>query len=259
MKSVFAIGDIHGQSAMLNRLLELLPRDLADQLVFMGDYIDRGPESATVVETVKKEIQNGAIALWGNHEDMAAAAYGLESPGKFDRLQAGATWMHPQNGGPDTLRSYGTEYSASACPPALADLFPMLKLFHVEPELGMEFVHGYAPPGKTLVQAAARPSIGMSSGPAALLCGRPEAGAPELARFVVVGHTPQMGKLPSRLGSHFLIDTGSAFGGPLTAVHLRLGEPIVAYQVFPDLNCRIVREADPVEHPNAWELMEHHR
>lgn len=173
MKGVFAIGDIHGHATMLDRLLGLLPREEADRLIFLGDYIDRGPDSAGVVERVKAEIQTGAVALWGNHEDMAAAAHGLESPGRFETLQAGATWMHGPNGGPDTCRSYGVNYDHRNCPPALAELFPQLKLFHVEPELGVEFVHGFAPPGKTLEEAA-QPSLRMDRGPAALLWGRPD-------------------------------------------------------------------------------------
>lgn len=69
----FAIGDIHGELGHLRKLMAKLPRlDTQDTLVFLGDYIDRGPHSKQVVEYVRylpKMIQTKVIALRGNHED----------------------------------------------------------------------------------------------------------------------------------------------------------------------------------------------
>src|SRR5881392_2004179 len=69
----FAIGDIHGDLTALHTLFERLPA-LTDEdtVVFLGDYIDRGPESAGVVEFVRKLEDRGpakVVALRGNHED----------------------------------------------------------------------------------------------------------------------------------------------------------------------------------------------
>jgi serine/threonine protein phosphatase 1 len=69
----FAIGDIHGDLEHLFRLLSTLPElDARDTLVFLGDYVDRGPKSAQVVEyvrTLPRRIPARIVALRGNHED----------------------------------------------------------------------------------------------------------------------------------------------------------------------------------------------
>ncbi|MBL0215066.1 MAG: serine/threonine protein phosphatase [Myxococcales bacterium] len=69
----FAIGDIHGDLAALDKLFTRLPElDAEDTIVFLGDYIDRGPDSAGVVARVRQLMTDGpakVIALRGNHED----------------------------------------------------------------------------------------------------------------------------------------------------------------------------------------------
>lgn len=73
MARTFAVGDIHGDLYALNRLLKRLPRFKADDtIVFIGDYIDRGPNSKEVVERVRALSDAGparVVALRGNHED----------------------------------------------------------------------------------------------------------------------------------------------------------------------------------------------
>jgi len=69
----FAIGDIHGDLAALDKLLERLPKLTTDDtLVLLGDYVDRGPNSAGVVRRVRAmedELPARVVALRGNHED----------------------------------------------------------------------------------------------------------------------------------------------------------------------------------------------
>jgi serine/threonine protein phosphatase 1 len=69
----FAIGDIHGDLAALDKLFGRLPALTADDtIVFLGDYIDRGPDSKGVVARVRKLVEDGpakVITLRGNHED----------------------------------------------------------------------------------------------------------------------------------------------------------------------------------------------
>jgi serine/threonine protein phosphatase 1 len=68
----FAIGDVHGDLASLELLLSRLPTLTKDDtVVFLGDYVDRGPNSAGVVAHVRKMYDNPAkvVALRGNHED----------------------------------------------------------------------------------------------------------------------------------------------------------------------------------------------
>jgi serine/threonine protein phosphatase 1 len=69
----FAVGDIHGDLTALQTLFERLPAMSEDDtIVFLGDYIDRGPESAGVIQFVREIAVKGAahvVALRGNHED----------------------------------------------------------------------------------------------------------------------------------------------------------------------------------------------
>src|SRR3954465_11068558 len=69
----FAIGDIHGETKHLFKLMSCLPKlDAQDTIVFLGDYVDRGPASAQVVDfvrTLPHQTPARVVALRGNHED----------------------------------------------------------------------------------------------------------------------------------------------------------------------------------------------
>lgn len=73
MGRTFAVGDIHGDIAALNRLLKRLPKFKSDDtLLFIGDYVDRGPHSREVVKRIRElpsKIKAHVVALRGNHED----------------------------------------------------------------------------------------------------------------------------------------------------------------------------------------------
>jgi serine/threonine protein phosphatase 1 len=70
MASTFVIGDIHGDRAALDALLAKLPADADDTVVFLGDYVDRGPDSRGVVERlIEHARRHPSIFLCGNHED----------------------------------------------------------------------------------------------------------------------------------------------------------------------------------------------
>lgn len=69
MDKVFVIGDIHGNFDLLTQLLEKWNPE-EEKLLFLGDYVDRGPQSLQVLEKVKTLVENGAIALMGNHEQL---------------------------------------------------------------------------------------------------------------------------------------------------------------------------------------------
>ncbi|MGC4043513.1 MAG: metallophosphoesterase [Armatimonas sp.] len=241
---LWAIGDVHGQSELLARLLTLLPRSPNDQTVFLGDYIDRGPDSRGVVLQVLDEIEQGAIALWGNHEDMAAAAYGLPSLGRIDSERAAETWLIPHNGGPTTLESFHTTYPGP-CPEALQTLFPLLKTHWVDPETHVEFVHGCAPPGRSLDAVALEEPTDERPYPGAAVMlwqGPPSTGTGERHRAIVVGHTSIKSGYPERYGNHLVIDTNAARGGPLTALGLCPGHPLFICQVLPDSSYRFLSE-----------------
>jgi serine/threonine protein phosphatase 1 len=95
---LIAIGDIHGRLDRLNRLLAALPSDR--RLVFLGDYIDRGPDSRGVIERlIRLSRRRSCVILCGNHEDMLLDALS----GAYE--DAASDWL--RNGGDATLRSYG--------------------------------------------------------------------------------------------------------------------------------------------------------
>ncbi len=96
----FAVGDIHGDIQALETLLGKLPLTPRDTLVFIGDYVDRGPDSLGVVSRVRDLELNGlcrVIALRGNHEDVWARARYESQPGFF---------LHHGNGCMATYRSF---------------------------------------------------------------------------------------------------------------------------------------------------------
>ncbi len=68
---LLAIGDIHGCLDELTSLIQMVPPEPSDTLVFLGDYVNRGPDSKGVVEyllDLQKEFQ--AVFLLGNHDKM---------------------------------------------------------------------------------------------------------------------------------------------------------------------------------------------
>jgi serine/threonine protein phosphatase 1 len=104
----FVVGDVHGRREQLKKLLEMLPRDEAnDSLIFLGDYIDRGTDAPGVVSDVvelQREQPERVICLRGNHEQML-----------LDFLDDGAPlWLSPVTGGHRTYEQYtGASFSLS--------------------------------------------------------------------------------------------------------------------------------------------------
>lgn len=99
-RRIYAIPDIHGRRDLA---LELMVKDGysidKDRVVFLADYIDRGPDSKGVLDLVKAMVVAGAAdALCGNHENFALDSY--------VRHQGNGIWM--SNGGYQTLKSYPT-------------------------------------------------------------------------------------------------------------------------------------------------------
>lgn len=99
--STFVVGDIHGDIAALETLLGRLPSlGPSDTLVFLGDYVDRGPDSAAVVARVRGLVADGpckVVALRGNHEDIWSRSFEHPNP---------AFLLHRGNGCVATWRSF---------------------------------------------------------------------------------------------------------------------------------------------------------
>ena len=107
--TVWAVGDIHGRLDLLDALIERLTQDAArfegeKVVIFLGDYVDRGPESRGVVQRLASlEIEGVSLRfLRGNHEETMLAF--LDDP------TVGARWC--EYGGDATLKSYGLSHPA---------------------------------------------------------------------------------------------------------------------------------------------------
>jgi len=98
------IADIHGHYDALHRLKKEFNYDPQEhQLIYLGDYIDRGPNSCEVVKEVMREVlEDDAIALLGNHERMMLKA--LTTDQSKNRTNDMLNWLI--NGGQRTLDSY---------------------------------------------------------------------------------------------------------------------------------------------------------
>ena len=114
---IYAIGDIHGCAALLDDLMTAIASDEAEspaksQIVFLGDYVDRGPDSAGVVERLIAiaKARPDAIFLKGNHE--AAFLDFLDDP------EGAAEWL--DWGGVETLESYDVRDPWKRAPAELA-------------------------------------------------------------------------------------------------------------------------------------------
>ena len=113
---LFAIGDIHGCPDELAVMLKAIKPTKDDTVVFVGDYVDRGPSARDAVEIVI-ELQKGpaeVVTLKGNHEDMLLSFLGF--PGHY-----GESFLF--NGGAATMDSYGiadAELEQPSCfPPSI--------------------------------------------------------------------------------------------------------------------------------------------
>jgi len=98
----YVIGDIHGMLSRLNRLLDRIPfRPEKDSLAFLGDYIDRGPDSKGVVDLILDLRARGVqiVTLRGNHEIMF-----------MDYIRGRDPSLFLANGGGSTLVSYEREH-----------------------------------------------------------------------------------------------------------------------------------------------------
>jgi serine/threonine protein phosphatase 1 len=210
---LFAIGDIHGCVDELSAMLSTIAPARGDTLVFVGDYIDRGPAARDVIE-VLLELSRGTaeyVFLKGNHEDMMLSFLGL--PGHY-----GESFLF--NGGAPTLESYGVPEGALALdwiPPEHVDFLKTLATSYLHPPY--LFVHAGVAPLRQLEEQSVEDMLWIRQE----FIFNPH----QLAATVVFGHTPMravMVDLPYKLG----IDTGLVYGGKLTCLEFNEG---VLYQV----------------------------
>jgi len=199
MKKTYIIGDIHGCYQSLATMMDLIG-DTDDTIIFLGDYIDRGPDSEKVVSflvQLKKELPR-VITLLGNHESM------------FLRYLNGLnSQVFLRSGGQYTLDSYGLEplsgkILSSEIPAEHLAFFNSL-LLHWEDEKHI-YVHAGLQPGLHLSMQSE----------AWCLWARDEFiySSYDFGKRVVFGHTvfKEPYVRPEKVG----LDTGAVYGGNLT-------------------------------------------
>ena len=218
---VYAIGDVHGCLDRLAAMHALIAADLAERpvreplLVHLGDYVDRGPDSAGVVGQLAGRVAMPdvpTVNLMGNHEHMM-----LDAVATGD-TEAVELWL--ANGGTESLVSWGVPRSAqprdwpSYLPTPHLLFLRDLAVYHEAG--GYLFVHAGVRPGIPLAQQSRHDLMWIRE---PFLSSKGSFGA-----VVVHGHTPRQEPVvrPNRIG----IDTGAVIGGVLTCVVLeadRLG------------------------------------
>lgn len=215
----YVIGDIHGCLDELAWLREALPLEASDRVIFLGDYVDRGPDSKAVVSYLIEWQSKGEqelIFLKGNHEDMFLSYLGF--PGKYGD-------MFLFNGGGATLASYGaswgnspTEEILSLIPRSHLDFLKGLKTYYL-----MEPACATADRPFLCVHAGIRPLKPLrKQSEEDLLWIRDEfiLNRHDLPYTVLFGHTPQgevLFHLPYKIG----LDTGLVYGNALSCLEVR--------------------------------------
>jgi serine/threonine protein phosphatase 1 len=224
---VYAIGDIHGRNDLLQQLLAQIDADDAargpaqTQIIFLGDLVDRGPDSAAVIETAMalKAARGDSIRLlMGNHEEIFIEACRKREP-KLLRFFL-------KIGGDETLQSYPitrAEYRDMDLD-ELSERLPSLV-----PEAHLDFLEGFEDQilvgDYAFVHAGIRPDVPLAEQKKSDLRWIREefiGHRGDLEKVVVYGHTiyPQVEERGSRIG----IDTGAYASGCLTAIGLEGGD-----------------------------------
>ena len=206
---LIAIGDIHGCPQSFDALLARIDPSPDDHLLFVGDYIDRGPDSKGVIDRLLDLREDVPCTfLRGNHEAMM-----------IEYLDSGAFSLWRMNGGVSTLQSYlkDENHSEIKIPASHAEFVRETKLYHETEDF--LFVHAGLKPELTIEENLDQKDEDV------LLWERGHLDASELAwgKPVVCGHTPRPD--PINREKLILIDTGCVYHmkpgmGRLTAVHL---------------------------------------
>ncbi|MDX1591016.1 MAG: metallophosphoesterase family protein [Balneolaceae bacterium] len=202
------IGDIHGCVKSMRALWDKLKpwKDLPH--VFVGDYIDRGPDSKGVVDfMLSAQSERQCIFLRGNHEQMLLDAY--------ERGDA-YNWM--MNGGEATLKSYGEDIRVTELPDDHIKFYKESRLYYQTDDYFI--VHAGAPPHQTIKKSLKD----VEASKQFFLWGREHLNVYQTPweKTVVFGHTPRPN--PINRDKMIGIDTGCVYNrmgyGKLTAVIL---------------------------------------
>lgn len=218
---VYAVGDVHGCSRLLATVMDWIDEHAAGhsfaqkKIVFLGDVIDRGPDSRGVIDRLLPESPNGLemICLRGNHEDMMLRV-----------LNTGAglaTWL--KNGGIPTLQCYGIDNIDTLARSSPA--FIRQTLIAAVPRAHQAFlsntVLSYQSGGYLFVHAGLRPGIAIDrQDPLDMMWIRREFTQSTADFGVVVVHGHTVSHEPSERTNALGLDTGAVATGRLSCAAL---------------------------------------
>jgi len=225
---IYAISDIHGCADLLQQMFTVIDRDLATIgsvrpiHVFLGDYIDRGPDSCRTVELlIERGLKHESVFLKGNHEAFLFDV--LKDPSQLE------SWK--QYGGLQTLTSYGLRPSLNPDAAEQSELIGQLKLT-IPPHqkrffngLRLRFVCG----DFFFVHAGVRPGVPLAKQQEQdMLWIREEflANEQRYGKYIVHGHTPV--REPDIRPNRVNIDTGAYATGNLTLLTIQ-GDSMLAF------------------------------
>ena len=202
-----AIGDIHGCAKALDTLLAALTLTARDELNFLGDYVDRGPDSKGVLDRlIQLNLGRQATFLRGNHEVMMLAAQ--------DGVDSLRFWL--QHGGQAALYSYGPSAVVNDIPDHHWHFLRSTCIDALETDHHL-FVHANLEFDKPLNEQTLdwlqwTPLI-------------PKKHRPHCSgKTMICGHTQQTSGLPLRLEQAICIDTRAYANGWLTALNVESGQ-----------------------------------
>lgn len=212
---ILAIGDIHGCSIAFDALLDSVKPQPNDQIITLGDYVDRGPDSKGVIDRLMTLHKTGQLtALRGNHEVMMLQVRYSTALPKAIRHQQKSEWLG--KGGDATLASY----SQSGKVGKLADI----------PEAHWHFIEnvcvdGYETQTHFFVHANACPHLPLADQPDHMLFWEKFNNPPPhfSGKTMVCGHTSQKSGVPLNLGHAICIDTRVYGKGWLTCLDVTSG------------------------------------
>lgn len=238
--TIYAVGDIHGHAAEMERALARIEADGGRdaRIVFLGDYTDRGPDSRAVLDRLVDGLAAGRpwTCLMGNHDRMFLK-FLTEGAEHDPNIKSRLSWMNERLGGTSTLGSYGlggeagaflmgvnggwetlSSYdvngdrlsqqelvmrAAEAVPEAHKQFLATLPKWHQAGDL--LFVHAGIRPGVAMADQAEDDLLWIREG---FLEDRRDHG-----RLIVHGHTAL--KHPAHYGNRVNLDGGTGYGRPL--------------------------------------------
>ncbi|MCK1305167.1 MULTISPECIES: metallophosphoesterase family protein [Bradyrhizobium] len=224
---IYAIGDVHGRADLLQSLLTVIDADLARSAperaiqVFLGDYVDRGPDSRAVIDLlIERSKSHETVCLKGNHEVFLLEV--LKDPARLEE------WR--RYGGLLTLVSYGINPTMNPTPEQQIKLIEGLR--QALPPEHLSFLQQLRPSFACgdffFVHAGVKPGVALERQKEEdLLWIREEFLESErrFGKYIVHGHTPV--SVPDIRSNRINIDTGAYATGNLTLLTIQ-GDSLLA-------------------------------